>query len=522
MKFHCDSRYISFPVNNHAVDKTVRLFANGRLVFDFKLALDDTNPQYYVYENVERFQNMDLELTCEPQMDITVQKTDVKREGKKDERYRPVFHFTAEHGWLNDPNGLVVSNGLFHMFYQHNPFGCEWANIHWGHAVSKDLVHWDELDCALYPDEFGYNYSGSAMIDKNNVTGLKENENDVILLYYTAAGGDSELSKGGHYTQCMAYSTDGGHRFKTYEHNPVIPFITGQNRDPKVVFDADSGRYILCLYLEGEKYALFSSENLTDWKKFQEIILEGDDECPDFYPLKDETGKTKWVFCGASDRYIIGEFDGKAFQAQTETMRLSYGSHSYAAQSWSDMDPADGRRTRIAWNQFKLPHEMPFNSSMTFPCEMSLKTFDGKSFLCMNPVNEIKKLYVGTRTEKNIILHADDTYSWKLDGRAFDFVLNFEDAENAEFTISFMGVDIVCNTSSHELQCLGDTAPLECFHGRTGLRILLDTTGVEIYINSGKCALVHGFLMDDNLNSLNIKIASGKLLLDQLEISKIG
>jgi fructan beta-fructosidase len=492
------------------------------LIFDFKIELDYKNPQYYVYVNVERFKDMNIDFTCEPYTGISIDKADVKPKESKDDPFRPIFHYTAGRGWLNDPNGLVFYNGLYHMFYQYNPFGCKWANIHWGHAVSKDLVHWDELDCALYPDEFGYNYSGSAIVDKSNATGLKKNENDVILIYYTAAGGDSELSEGRHYTQCIAYSDDGGRRFKKYDRNPVVPYIAGKNRDPKVVFDAVYSKYILCLYLEGEKYALFSSDDLISWNKFQEIILDGDDECPDFYPLKDEAGKSKWVFCGASDRYKIGEFDGCSFMSQTETMRLSYGSHSYAAQSWSDIDPKDGRRIRIAWNKFSMPQNMLFNCSMTFPCEMSLKTFGGNSFLCAYPVGEIKKLYEGTKAERHIHINKEKAYSMKLDGMAYDLTMSFEDAENAEFTISFLGVDIICSTIAHELKCLGDTAPLECFNCRVNLRILVDTTGVEIYINYGKCTLIHGLLIDPNLNTFTIEADSGEFLLDKLELSKIG
>jgi levanase/fructan beta-fructosidase len=294
-------------------------------------------------------------------------RTDINLEIKKSNRkysceenykgkYRPEFHFSSQRGWINDPNGLFYYKDMYHMFFQHNPVGCKWGNMHWGHAVSKDLVHWEEKEIALYPDEMGTMFSGSAIVDTKNATGLKKNENDVILLFYTAAGGtDSELSKSQPFTQCLAYSTDGGNTFEKYPENPIVPFIEPGNRDPKVIYHAESDVYTMVLYLADYRYLLLTSKNLLDWKRIQEISLQDDGECPDFYPLPVDGNmeNMKWVLSGASDRYLYGSFDGNKFCSEAEVKRLQYGKlNSYAAQTWSDLSAVDTRRIRIAWNRF--------------------------------------------------------------------------------------------------------------------------------------------------------------------------
>lgn len=245
------------------------------------------------YLNVERFAGKEIGLVAEPDIALEIKKSDSKYplEESYIGKYRSGFHFSSQRGWLNDTSGLVYYKGVYHMFYQHNPVGCKWGNMHWGHAVSRDLVHWEEREIALYPDEMGTMFSRSAIVDTKNVTGLKQNENDVILLYYTAAGNtDSELSRSQPFTQCLAYSVDGGNTFEKYYKNPVVPLIEHENRDPKVVYDPVNDIYVMVLYLAENRYMLLSSSNLLEWKQMHEIILQEDAECPDFYPLPVDDG----------------------------------------------------------------------------------------------------------------------------------------------------------------------------------------------------------------------------------------
>ena len=524
MKFVCDSKYIVLPVNHHAKKKKLQFINNGKLIYDLDIELDFKNPDHDFYLNVERFIGMEIELRYQPEMDIMLRKSDIKHEGEEiyKEKYRPGFHFSTQRGWINDPNGLVCYNDKYLMFYQHNPVGCKWGNMHWGYAVSHDLVHWSERDIALYPDEMGTMFSGSAIIDKKNVTGLKEGDDDVILLYYTAAGNTSELSKDRPFTQCLAYSVDGGITFRKYEKNPIVPEMAAGNRDPKVIYHEETDSYIMALYLTGNKFALLSSKNLLDWTLLQEITLEDDAECPDFYPLAvdGDAGNIKWVFYGASDRYLLGSFDGLEFKPDTKVRRLHYGNSSYASQSWSDIKKEDGRRIRISWNTFEIP-SMPFNKCMTFPCEKKLKTFSDGVFLCTYPVREIEKLYAEVFSAQNTSVMSGEKYAKPLDGKYYDIALKVCDVEKGGFNISAFGLDIYCNTAGNELKCLDCTAPLESYDDTVDLRILIDATGTEIFINEGKAFLSVGHIQDYNLDKLEIHAAEKDITIREIKIAEI-
>lgn len=186
------------------------------------------------------------------------------------------------------------------MFYQHNPVGNGWGNMHWGHAESDDLVHWEEKEIALFPDEMGTMWSGSAVIDTNNVTGFKENEHAPLILFYTAVGTDtSKTAADKPFVQCLAYSVDGGETFKKYQKNPIIPQAIIGNRDPKVVYCEEMGCYLMALYMSGNEFRLYKSDNLIDWKSFQNLSIPGDDECPELYPIIADSGKKYWILTGA-------------------------------------------------------------------------------------------------------------------------------------------------------------------------------------------------------------------------------
>lgn len=288
---------------------------------------------------------------------------------------RPKLTFSPELGWLNDPNGLFYLNGLWHMFFQHNPVGAVWGNMHWGHAVSENLVSWKEVGIALFPDDFGTMFSGSAIVDTENASGLGTAETPAVLLFYTAAGGDDARSRGKAFTQCLAYSTDEGRTFKKYAGNPIIPPLCRHSRDPKVVRDGHGG-YYLALYLDDPErsYLLFASRDLLHWEKIQTLKLSKDSECPDFYPLELDAA-TKWVFSGASDFYAVGDMENGAFRFDS-IRRLQSSDTGYAAQTWSDAP--GGRRIKIWWNRWiGIPEKGPRRCSMSAPCDVSLVRIDG-------------------------------------------------------------------------------------------------------------------------------------------------
>jgi fructan beta-fructosidase len=199
------------------------------------------------------------------------------------ERLRPQFHFTSRTNWLNDPNGLVFYKGEYHLFFQHNPSGINWGNMTWGHAVSTDLLHWRQLDDALKPDRLGTIFSGSAVVDWDNTAGFQSGNEKTLVAIFTSAGKP--------FTQSMAYSTDRGRSWRKYDKNPVLNHVAGENRDPKVIWHVPTKRWIMALYLDGEKYALFSSPDLKRWEKLCDLPEFGASECPDFFELQITGGR---------------------------------------------------------------------------------------------------------------------------------------------------------------------------------------------------------------------------------------
>lgn len=193
------------------------------------------------------------------------------------ELHRPQLHFSARKGWINDPNGLVFLDGVWHLFFQHNPESTVWGNMTWGHAVSDDLIHWRQLEHAMYPDEHGSMFSGSAVVDHGNTAGFGAG---ALVFLYTAAGSFAKPAR--QYTQCLAYSTDNGQTLKKYQGNPVLNWIEADNRDPKIIWHAGTRRWVMVLYLNDDRYQLHTSSDLKTWAHLQDLRLEGDDECPDF------------------------------------------------------------------------------------------------------------------------------------------------------------------------------------------------------------------------------------------------
>ena len=243
------------------------------------------------------------------------------------EIYRPQFHFTAARDWLNHPNGLVFFKGEYHLFFQRTPQSLESGDKSWGHAISTDLVHWEQLADALSPDRYGDIWSGSAVVDRDNTAGFQNGDEPALVAMYTAAGGHSAESKGEAFTQRLAYSTDRGRTWKMYEKNPVIAHIVGGNRDPRMVWYSPGKKWILALYLDKNTYALFSSPDLKSWTKLQDLNVPGCGECPDFFPMPVDGSKDniKWVFTAANGRYLVAHSTGRGLLPKRNFGRSTTG-----------------------------------------------------------------------------------------------------------------------------------------------------------------------------------------------------
>lgn len=515
MEFMCDSKYIILPASYHSQKKRLLFYIDEQLVYDLVVSLDYDNPDYRFPVNTERFRGKNIRVECDSDIDITIEKSetaDLDYSGK----YRPLAHYTARRGWLNDPNGLVFHNGKYLMFYQHNPVATTWENMHWGAAESTDLIHWEERDDVLFPDETGTIFSGCGIVDKKNVTGLKQGDKDVLLFFYTCAGSTSEASKGKPFTQNLAYSTDGGKTLIWYK-KPLIEQIVGGNRDPKVIYYEPDDSYIMALFLDGHEFALFKSKNILDWNEIQRIELSEDAECPDFYPLPADGDKNnvKWVFSAASDRYYIGSFDGERFTPETEQLRLNYGNNSYAAQSWSDIP--DGRRIRTAFATVVIPY-MPFGSCMNIPQEMSLKTLNGKLRLCAEPVPEIEKLYLNTETVERFEINENNIFKRKIGSKCCDISLKAKCGNS--FMLSLLGLDIEYKANEKILKCGDKEAPVNGENGYIDLRLIFDTVYTEIFADSGSVFMGMTYIQDSTLNKLSV--TSENAFIERLTISEMG
>jgi len=442
------------------------------------------------------------------------------------EEYRPQFHFTARSNWLNDPNGLVYYDGEYHMFFQHNPTGINWGNMHWGHAVSTDLIHWEELPIALSPDRLGTIFSGSGVVDWNNTTGFQTGSNPPIVLIYTAAGGDSPESEGQPYTQCIAYSNDRGRTWSKYEANPVLPHVVGQNRDPKVIWYEQRSCWIMCLYLDGEEFALFSSPNLKHWTRLQTIHLAGAGECPDFFPLtvEGDSNEKYWVFSAANGRYLVGEFNGREFKAKEGPFHMELGANFYAVQTYSDIPESDGRRIQIAWMAGGIYPGMPFNQQISIPSALTLRRLPEGLRLCRYPVREIEKLRKKAYHWSNLTLHAADHLLSTITGDLFEIELEVEEQASGEWGMRVRGAEISCSFDKRTISCLGRTTPCPTRDGKLQLCILVDRTSIEIFANGGQTALASCFTPASTDVGLQMLVGSTTvniLTLDVYELSSM-
>ncbi len=475
-----EKRYLNLPVRTGAPKRRVSVLQDGKTVREFEIELAD-DPDFWTFLDQAPFRGKTLVLRVDqlPEdsraLAAIEQGDDIKgAENLYREKLRPQFHFSSRRGWLNDPNGLVYLDGEWHLYYQHNPYGWDWGNMHWGHAVSKDLVHWQELPIALYPQRFGdWCFSGSAVVDRENTSGFRKGDADVLVAAYTSTG------RG----ECIVHSNDRGRTFTEYEGNPVVKH---QGRDPRLLWHAPTKRWVMAVYDEREKsqaIAFYTSPDLKKWEYASRI--EGYFECPELFELPVDGGKeTRWVLYAADGAYAIGSFDGKTFTPEGKKQRFNYGNCFYASQTFSNVPANDGRRIQIGWGQVKTPG-MSFNQMMLFPTELTLRKTDDGLRLCARPVREIEKLH-----DK----HVDASNSREADtlGDLLHIRVELKVPERPQYgpptgvvTLITRGIEIVCDTGKETLTCGQQTAPVKPVDGKIRLEVLVDRTSVEIFANDG-------------------------------------
>lgn len=511
--------YLNLPIKNGAPNRRMSLLLDGKVEREFDIELADGKPDWWAFMDATPFKGRTVTLKVNklPEDSLALSAVDQSEKPKDQENLyleslRPQFHFSSRRGWLNDPNGLVYYKGEYHLFYQHNPYGWGWGNMHWGHAVSKDLVHWQELPVALYPDEHGTMFSGSAVVDWNNTTGFQTGEEKPLVTMFTAAGKP--------FTQGIAFSNNRGRTWTKYKNNPVLAHIAAENRDPKVVWYAPSNYWVMALYLDKSDYALFSSPDLKRWRKLSDVSLPGDSECPDFFEIAvvGEAQNRRWIFYGANGMYLVGKFDGATFIPETKPLALHHGNTWYASQTYSDIPATDGRRILVPWGRNGDLHRgMPFNQMMGLPVELTLRnTADGLR-LRPNPVKELATL----RNRKHVLerqtVKPGANPLADVKGELFEVLAELTPGAAEEISFNLRGVAVTYDTKKQTLSCLGKTAALPLENGKIRLRMLVDRTSVDIFGNDGQLYMPMGVVLAPDNKSFAISAKGGEVQINSME-----
>ena len=512
--FIIDKNYLHIPVNSTGDNSPVNLEftedpKSNMLLHLIPATTEDCD--FVSTLNLKEHKGQKIELSCGNPVffeNISWGDTPPEKNLSDDVTKRPQLHFTCKHGWLNDPNGLFYFDGLWHMFCQYNPFRANWGNMSWNHAVSKDLVHWEEKEVVLYPDASGSMYSGGAWVDYKNDSGLQEDPAyPPILLFYTCAGNNAPVECP--YTQSLAYSTDGGKSFCKYEKNPIVQNIAGEReRDPNIAYDEESGEYIMVLYLgDGtHEFACLASKNLLDWEVTDCFTVPNCRECPDLFPLVDEeTGLKKWVFIEANGRYLVGRIENRRFFTETDVDEFFYrkvGTFGYAGQSFRNV--ADGKRIYIAWQQAEREYSKIYSQSMTFPVELKLKN----SKLHVFPYENLESLRSKSQS------FTDLTQTPDLDFLKDTWEMEFKTRDSGKVDIRIGGVSVTFDSCKKEISFDGDIIPYpeeeQAFEGR----IFVDRNVIEMFDHSGNLWIAKNVDLANSPNGLvleDINVEDGGL-----------
>jgi fructan beta-fructosidase len=446
------------------------------------------------------------------------------------ERYRPQYHFTPEKNFMNDPNGMVYYKGEYHLFYQYNPFGNVWGHMSWGHAISPDMVHWKHLPVALKEENGIMIFSGSAVVDAKNSSGLGAGpgKDGCLVAIYT---GHTETRQ----TQNIAFSNDAGRTWTKYAKNPVVDIGKKDFRDPKVIWHEPTGKWVMVTVLPDEhKVRFYGSKNLKNWDHLSDFGPAGATggiwECPDLFdlPVDGEPGRRAWVLKvdlnpgaiagGSGGQYFVGEFDGTRFRSAApdgETLWIDYGPDFYASQSWFGAPSPDGRRFWLGWMSNWLYANVaptdPWRSAQSIPRAVMLKAFPEGMRLVQSPVAELQSLR-GRQIHlaKERVTGANTLLASKgVTGEALEIVAEFALDSASEFGLkvrtgkseeTIVGYDVakrqvfVDRTRSGDVRFSESFAgkhggPLAPENGRVKLHVFVDRASVEVFANDGRTVI---------------------------------
>ena len=494
--------------------------------------------------------------------------------------YRPEYHHTPLYGWMNDANGLVYKDGEYHLYFQYNPYGSKWGNMHWGHSVSKDLVHWQHLDPAIARDTLGHIFSGSTVIDKNNSAGYGR---DAMIAFYTSASDEHGQ------IQCMAYSNDNGRTYTKYEKNPILTPFDGLKdfRDPKVFWYEPAQKWYMIVSAD-KNMRFYSSTDLKQWEYLSQFgegygVQPNQFECPDFIQLPVDGNKDnmKWVmivninpgcpFGGSATEYFIGDFDGKEFKCDTDksvTKWLDFGKDHYATVCFSN---TGDRIIAVPWmSNWQYANVTPirqYRGANALPRELSLYTKDGEIYMAANVVKETEALRKSTRSIESLSVEGETVIDSITDGQNSGVELEMDIVPGKAQTVGFdimnakgektgiyldlkSGRAVMDRTESgliafgekaephfkenHDRRktesinyindfALGTWAPLSLCEGKTyHLDVFVDKCSVELFVDGGRIAMTNLVFPTEVYSSLRFYTEGGKAEVKNLNIHKLG
>ncbi|MCL3780197.1 glycoside hydrolase family 32 protein [Prolixibacteraceae bacterium JC049] len=450
-----------------------------------------------------------------------------KSDQKNNEKHRPQYHFTVEKNWINNPCGLFFKDNTYHLYFQHNPTDKKWSNIHWGHATSKDLIHWENLPIAMKPmpsdgeEKKGSQWSGSVVVDHQN----KFTKNGLLAFNYVVG-----------YGVCLSTSSDNGTTWKIHDQNPVFNAPKEESiHDPKVFWHKPTQKWVMLIYRVPEAninlkgFSIYTSSNLTDWNF--ESHIPGFFESPDLFELpidKRETQKI-WVLSSANGDYMLGDFNGSKFKPRTAILKSDNGKYFYAPATWNTTIDGTEKRIQIAWMRNGEYPDMPFAGQLTFPCELELKTTSEGVRLVRTPIEQISTL-------------ADKTYEWedkllypgvnkniikKVNADCFRLKAVFDLKNCNNFGFIFMkgkesnGVEILYTVKNNELTCLGQSMKVIPINNKVSIDILVDRTSLEIFANDGVDNMSICYTSKAEKPKHHLVTIGGELNVDYMEVTTL-
>ena len=524
VRINTNNRYLLIPVQERAEMAHVRVVKNNQLAQTFNVRLAVDKIDYFVPLDLNAVSGEAvLQVKVPAQQHVnkafkdyscwTSMKYSDTFDSRNVEKFRPAYHHSPAYGWMNDPNGLFYKDGVWHLYYQWNPYGSQWENMTWGHSTSTDGLHWTPQPTAIEADALGAIFSGCCVVDKNNTAGFG---NGAIVAYYTSAGARQ--------TQSMAYSVDGGQTFTKYAGNPVIVSDVPDFRDPHIFWNEEAGFWNMVL-ASGQEMSIYSSKDLKQWKHESNFGLtygnhSGVWECPDLMKLPvDGTGEQKWMlicninpggpFGGSATQYFIGQFDGHQFVCEDqpeETKWMDYGKDHYATVTFDNAP--DGRRVAIAWmSNWQYANQVPtmqYRSSNSILRDLSLYQYEGETYCAVRPAKEMdaargKKIARPTDRCEIVVTLKGDARITLSNGSKERVVLDYDaDMASLDFDRRHSGQ---CSFSDAFPTVV--TAPV---HGslRT-LRIFIDKSSIEVFDADGRLAMTNLVFPSSPYSRISVK-----------------